>query len=368
MKYTFNPKMLFFSTKSVQKLENEQTENEDLLSLSKEDVLKTLNIAPKVDSKKAEIQQEITKQMANEEKNPIFDKIDSIVNVIKSAILSDNVESQEVTNEVIVNEDAQEETVSEETEVVEEGGNEQKPAEEQPNNEVEENEPSETETVETEQEEKPEGEGQEEPQEQEEKPAEEQPQVEETVEEETPLEEQQEEQEEKPAEDEQSVEVTNSVPVPAVTNVVDKKVDDIEKSDLLKKIDELKSENEKKDLELKKMALAKEVEKDFAGVPGKIEDKVDLVFEIKNATLSDKTKDFILNSLKSLSIQNISDCNEIGHDQEVEVDENADQKNKIEKAIKEHNLTESQALLFVRGERSLAEAKKISDKVRKNRK
>ena len=340
MKHTFNPKMLFFSTKSVQKLENEQTENEDLLSLSKEDVLKTLNIAPKVDSKKAEIQQEITKQMANEEKNPIFDKIDSIVNVIKSAILSDNVESQEVTNEVIVNEDAQEETVSEETEVVEEGGNEQKPAEEQPNNEVEENEPSETETVETEQEEKPEGEGQEEPQ----------------------------EQEEKPAEDEQSVEVTNSVPVPAVTNVVDKKVDDIEKSDLLKKIDELKSENEKKDLELKKMALAKEVEKDFAGVPGKIEDKVDLVFEIKNATLSDKTKDFILNSLKSLSIQNISDCNEIGHDQEVEVDENADQKNKIEKAIKEHNLTESQALLFVRGERSLAEAKKISDKVRKNRK
>ena len=325
MKHTFNPKMLFFSTKSVQKLENEQTENEDLLSLSKEDVLKTLNIAPKVDSKKAEIQQEITKQMANEEKNPIFDKIDSIVNVIKSAILSDNVESQEVTNEVIVNEAAQEETVSEETEVVEEGGNEQKPAEEQP-------------------------------------------QVEETVEEETPLEEQQEEQEEKPAEDEQSVEVTNSVPVPAVTNVVDKKVDDIEKSDLLKKIDELKSENEKKDLELKKMALAKEVEKDFAGVPGKIEDKVDLVFEIKNATLSDKTKDFILNSLKSLSIQNISDCNEIGHDQEVEVDENADQKNKIEKAIKEHNLTESQALLFVRGERSLAEAKKISDKVRKNRK
>ena len=353
MKHTFNPKMLFFSTKSVQKLENEQTENEDLLSLSKEDVLKTLNIAPKVNSKKAEIQQEITKQMANEEKNPIFDKIDSIVNVIKSAILSDNVESQEVTNEVIVNEDAQEETVSEETEVVEEGGNEQKPAEEQPNNEVEENEPSETETVETEQEEKP---------------AEEQPQVEETVEEETPLEKQQEEQEEKPAEDEQSVEVTNSVPVPAVTNVVDKKVDDIEKSDLLKQIDELKSENEKKDLELKKMALAKEVEKDFAGVPGKIEDKVDLVFEIKNATLSDKTKDFILNSLKSLSIQNISDCNEIGHDQEVEVDENADQKNKIDKAIKEHNLTESQALLFVRGERSLAEAKKVSDKVRRNRK
>ena len=37
MKHTFNPKMLFFSTKSVQKLENEQTENEDLLSLSKED-------------------------------------------------------------------------------------------------------------------------------------------------------------------------------------------------------------------------------------------------------------------------------------------------------------------------------------------
>lgn len=366
MKHTFNPKMLFFSTKSVQKLENEQTENEDLLSLSKEDVLKTLNIAPKVDNKKAEIQQEITKQMANEEKNPIFDRIDSIVNVIKSAILSDNVESQEITDEVVVNEDAQEEVVSEETEVVEEVGDEQKPAEEQPNNEVEENEPSETETVETE--EKPEGEGQEEPQEQEEKPAEEQPQVEETVEEETPSEEQQEEQEEKPAEDEQSVEVTNSIPVPAVTDVVDKKVDDIEKSDLLKKIDELKSENEKKDLELKKMALAKEVEKDFAGVPGKIEDKVDLVFEIKNATLSDKTKDFILNSLKSLSIQNISDCNEIGHDQEVEVDEDADQKNKIEKAMKEHNLTETQALLFVRGERSLAEAKKVSDKVHRNRK
>ena len=40
---------------------------------------------------------------------------------------------------------------------------------------------------------------------------------------------------------------------------------------------------------------------------------------------------------------------------------------KIDKAMKEHGLTENQAFLYVNGDRTLAEAKKLSSKVRGKR-
>ena len=49
-----------------------------------------------------------------------------------------------------------------------------------------------------------------------------------------------------------------------------------------------------------KKDLSKEVEKDFGGVPGKLEDKVDMIFEIKNSALSEDTKKVIFNSLKQI--------------------------------------------------------------------
>ena len=126
----------------------------------------------------------------------------------------------------------------------------------------------------------------------------------------------------------------------------------------------LKTEKAEKELELQKMALSKEVEKDFGGVPGKLEDKVDMIFEIKNSALSEDTKKVIFNSLKQLSIKNLKDCEEIGHDNEVEIDENAEKNAKVEQAMKEHGLTENQAFLYVNGDRTLADAKKFSSKVR----
>lgn len=116
------------------------------------------------------------------------------------------------------------------------------------------------------------------------------------------------------------------------------------------------------------MNLTKDVELEYAGVPGKTEDKVNFIFDIKNSALSNETKDFIFNALKSLSSQNLNDCQEIGHSVEVEVSESDDRNAKVQKAMEEHGLTENQAFLYVNGDRSLTEAKKASNKVRKIKK
>lgn len=344
----FNPTMMWFSTKNTEKSDEQQ---EEVMELTKEDVLKTIDIAPVANVSNKENTQIM------KETNVIADRLDFIYNTIKSAL--------GVTNEVEVEESANseldapaEENVSEETEV------ESQEQDEQPKNESEENEPSEEETVETEEEQQEEvveeqlaeevQEGQEEP--------------EETVEEEPEQEEQQEEEEivEEEVAEENSVAVENNtskIKVPEIKDVEEDKT-----SALLQEIENLKAEKEAKEIELEKMSLAKEVEKDFYGVPGKVEDKVNTIFEIKNSALSEDTKSFILTSLKSLSVQNLSDCEEIGHDQEVIVDEKTEMETKIKNAIKEHGLTENQAFLFVNGDRTLAEAKKASAKVRARRK
>lgn len=346
----FNPTTMWFS-KSVQKLENEQAEQEQIPQLTEEDILKTIDIAPSTESTNKENTSEMGKEL--DENNLILNKINVVVDAVKSALgLTDEVVTEETAE---IGEDAQEEKpASEETEVVE--GQEQD--DEQPKNDSEENEPSEEETVEAGEEEKPEEqeEGQEEPAE-EGQPAEE---VEEQQEEQP---EDEQEQEELEGEQEDVVESTEVAEIKVETD----EIEEDEKGKLLQEIENLKAEKQEQEIKLQKMALSKEVEKDFGGVPGKLEDKVEMVFEIKNSALSDETKETILASLKQLSISNLKDCTEIGHDQEVIVDENAEKKAKIEQAMKEHGLTENQAFLYVNGERSLAEAKKFSNKVR-NRK
>lgn len=352
----FNPTMMWFS-KNVQKLENEQNEQEQIPELAVDDVLGTIDVAPSIESTNKENTLEMAKNL--EENNLILDKINTVVDAVKSALgLTDEVVTEQIAE---VGEDAPEEEqpASEETEVVE--GQEQDG--EQPKNESEENEPSEDETAEAgeeveekpeEQEEQPAEEGQEEPAGEEENPAEE-----------IEVEEQQEEQEQPEEEQPEGEEnVADSIEV-AEIDIQDKSEDeDDEKGKLLQEIENLKAEKAEKELQLQKMALSKEVEKDFSGVPGKLEDKVEMVFEIKNSSLSDETKETILASLKQLSIKNLKDCEEIGHDQEVEVDENAEKKAKVEQAMKEHGLTENQAFLYVNGDRTLEDAKRLSNKIR----
>lgn len=339
----FNPTAMWFSTKNVQKLENEE-QDEQIIELTQEDVLKTIDVAPVKNVQNKENVQ------AMKEKNLIADKIDTICDMVKSVLGVTN--EIEVEESVQSNEDVQvEENVSEETEVVSQEQGEQS------KNESEENEPSEDETVETEeqQEEVVEQEEVQEVQEGQEEPAEEGTEEVEVVE----------EAETEEVQEENVVEVQDEavqIEVPKTETIDDKT------SALLQEIENLKAEKEAKEIEIQKMSLAKEVEADFGGVPGKVEDKVNTIFEIKNSTLSEDTKSFILTSLKSLSVQNLSDCEEIGHDQEVVVDEKVEQENKIKNAMKEHGLTENQAFLFVNGDRSLAEAKKASAKVQSKRK
>ena len=341
----FNPTMMWFSTKNTEKSEEQQ---EEVMELTKEDVLKTIDIAPVANVSNKENTQTM------KETNVIADRLDFIYNTIKSALgVTNEVEVEESTNSEL--DASAKEDVSEETEV------ESQEQDEQPKNESKENEPSEEETVETEEQEEVV---------EEEQPAEEvqegQEEPEETVEEEPEQEKQQEEETVEEVAEEDSVAVENNtseIEVPEIKDVEEDKT-----SALLQEIENLKAEKQAKEIELEKMSLAKEVEKDFYGVPGKVEDKVNTIFEIKNSALSEDTKSFILTSLKSLSVQNLSDCEEIGHDQEVIVDEKTEMETKIKNAIKEHGLTENQAFLFVNGDRTLAEAKKASAKVRARRK
>ena len=116
-------------------------------------------------------------------------------------------------------------------------------------------------------------------------------------------------------------------------------------------------------LQLPPLQAALFIRREYEGVPGKLEDKTEKIFEIKNSALSEDTKAFILQSLKSLSLQNLADCQEVGHDLETETDEKAENQAQIKNLMEKENLTENQAFLVVNGFRSLAEAKKASARV-----
>lgn len=333
-----NPKM-WFSPKFEQKLEEDGVETE-LVELKKEDVLKTIEIQ----SSKNEIKEN------NQEMSNLNETIDTIVTAVKNAIgiekaeVEEKVEEQEVQQEEKeVKEPAEQQEQAEETQdevedvqdVSEETEDVQDEHEEQPSNEAEGNEPPEAETVETEE--------VEETQEEQEEPQEE-------VKDEVVVE----------TKDEIPSEI-NSVEIPSKEKVEDKT------TALLQEIEALKAEKADKELQLQKMEFSKEVAKDYEGVPGKLEDKTEKIFEIKNSALSEDTKAFVLQSLKSLSLQNLKDCEEIGHEQEVEIDEKAERQNKIKEAMDKHGLTENQAFLFVNGDRTLAEAMKASARVQKRK-
>lgn len=325
--------MKFINTKMwfSHKLEQDN-KDEEIVELTQADVLKTIDL--KVPSKNIK---ENTQSM-----NELSNQIDTIVTAIKNAIgISNEVEEKtevqeietvdEQTEETVEVQETEEktddaQTVSEETEEV------QDEQIEQPSNEEEGIEPPEPETVETEekteeQEETVEEEGQEEHQE-------------EVVEELNALENSLETKEEK---EESAIEDKTSA--------------------LLQEIETLKAEKLAKEIQLEKMEFSKEVAKDYEGVPGKLEDKTEKIFEIKNSALSEDTKAFILQSLKSLSLQNLADCQEVGHDLETETDEKAENQAQIKNLMEKENLTENQAFLVVNGFRSLAEAKKASARV-----
>ena len=325
--------MKFINTKMwfSHKLEQDN-KDEEIVELTQADVLKTIDL--KVPSKNIK---ENTQPM-----NELSNQIDTIVTAIKNAIgISNEVEEKtevqeietvdEQTEETVEVQETEEktddaQTVSEETEEVQDEQIEQLTKEEEGI------EPPEPETVETEekteeQEETVEEEGQEEHQE-------------EVVEELNALENSLETKEEK---EESAIEDKTSA--------------------LLQEIENLKAEKLAKEIQLEKMEFSKEVAKDYEGVPGKLEDKTEKIFEIKNSALSEDTKAFILQSLKSLSLQNLADCQEVGHDLETETDEKAENQAQIKNLMEKENLTENQAFLVVNGFRSLAEAKKASARV-----
>lgn len=328
--------MKFINTKMwfSHKLEQDN-KDEEIVELTQADVLKTIDL--KVPSKNIK---ENTQPM-----NELSNQIDTIVTAIKNAIgISNEVEEKtevqeietvdEQTEETVEVQETEEktddaQTVSEETEEV------QDEQTEQPRNEEEGIEPPETEAVETE-----------------EKTEEQEETVEETVEE------GQEEHQEEVVEELNALENSLETKEEKEESAIEDKT-----SALLQEIENLKAEKLAKEIQLEKMEFSKEVAKDYEGVPGKLEDKTEKIFEIKNSALSEDTKAFILQSLKSLSLQNLADCQEIGHDLETETDEKAENQAQIKNLMEKENLTENQAFLVVNGFRSLAEAKKASARV-----
>jgi uncharacterized phage infection (PIP) family protein YhgE len=155
---------------------------------------------------------------------------------------------------------------------------------------------------------------------------------------------------------EPSPEATASVP--EVNANVDLAKELAKVKDELNKIKEADAE---KAIKLAKAELAKEIGNKFRGVPGKLEDKVDLIYELKNSTLSDSSKEMIFKSLENLSVQNLKDCEELGHSEEVIVDELTEME-QAKAMSKKEGISEGQALLVMSGKRTLAEAKAVKRK------
>ena len=154
-------------------------------------------------------------------------------------------------------------------------------------------------------------------------------------------------------ENEPSVEVEDSI-IPEVEASVDlvKQL-----ADMQAKLDALTSE---KETIVAKAELQKEVENKFKGVPGKLEDKVDKIYNIKNSNLSDAEKEFILNGLSQLSEQNLKDCEEVGHSEEIDASLSEEEKKLSEaKALaKKEGISEGKALLVLDKQMTLEQAKK----------
>lgn len=144
-----------------------------------------------------------------------------------------------------------------------------------------------------------------------------------------------------------------SVSVPEVNANVDLVTELAKVKDELNKIKEADAQ---KAIALAKAELAKEVGNKFRGVPGKLEDKVELVYELKNSALSDSSKEMIFKSLENLSAQNLEACQELGHSEEVIVDELTELEKAKAMSLKE-GISEGKALLVLSNKMTLEQAK-----------
>ena len=121
-------------------------------------------------------------------------------------------------------------------------------------------------------------------------------------------------------------------------------------------LNKIKEADAQKAIALAKAELAKEVGNKFKGVPGKLEDKVELVYELKNSTLSDSSKEMIFKSLENLSAQNLESCEELGHSEEVIVDE-SDKMSQAKALAQKEGISEGQAILVLDGTKTLKQVK-----------
>jgi len=121
-------------------------------------------------------------------------------------------------------------------------------------------------------------------------------------------------------------------------------------------LNKIKEADAQKAIALAKAELAKEVGNKFRGVPGKLEDKVELVYELRNSALSDSSKEMIFKSLENLSAQNLEACEEIGHSEEVLVDE-SDKMSQAKALAQKEGISEGQALLVLDGTKTLKQVK-----------
>lgn len=144
-----------------------------------------------------------------------------------------------------------------------------------------------------------------------------------------------------------------SVSVPEVNANIDLATELAKVKDELNKIKEADAQ---KAIALAKAELAKEVGNKFRGVPGKLEDKVELVYELKNSVLSDSSKEMIFKSLENLSAQNLEACEELGHSEEVIVDE-SDKMSQAKALAQKEGISEGQAILVLDGTKTLKQVK-----------
>lgn len=121
-------------------------------------------------------------------------------------------------------------------------------------------------------------------------------------------------------------------------------------------LNKIKEADAQKAIALAKAELAKEVGNKFRGVPGKLEDKVELVYELKNSALSDSSKEMIFKSLENLSAQNLEACEELGHSEEVIVDE-GDKMSQAKALAQKEGISEGQAILVLDGTKTLKQVK-----------
>ena len=196
---------------------------------------------------------------------------------------------------------------------------------------------------------------------------EEEPSAEEVVEAPEEVSEVQEEQQEETEEQAEEIteEITDEIePSEVVEPQAETVVPEVEASlDLVSELAKVKAEllaikeaDAQKAIALAKAELAKEVGSKFKGVPGKLEDKVELVYELKNSALSENSKEMIFKSLENLSIQNLEACQELGHSEEILVDE-TDKMSQAKALAQKEGISEGQAILVLDGTKTLKQVK-----------